>query len=182
MGLDPVSLAVIGTVIAAGSAGYSAYAQNEAANKQADLQNEQAAQEKAAAVAEAGKIREKGVRIAASQEAALAGSGVKLDGQGSGGALLSETSRLAEQDALAAITGGNNRAKLLSGEADISRSKGQASLISGGLNVGSTLLGGYNKFQESKRSTAWADEMNSKTLNIGSTYTHTKPRLTLLGG
>lgn len=173
---------VASAVVAAGSAVYSGVAASHAADKQAALQEEQAAMEQAAAEAEAAKIREKGQRVQAAQSATLAASGVKLDGQGSGGALLAETSRLAESDALAVITSGNNRAKLLEGEAEISKDRATSSLISGGLNATSTLLGGYNSYQKSTQNTQAAKSMNSKTLDIGSTYTSTKPKYTLLGG
>jgi hypothetical protein len=169
---------VASTVIAAAGAAYSGYAASEAADEQAALQEKQAAMEAAAAQSEADKIREKGRRVAATQEAALAGSGVKLDDQGSGGALLSETKRLTEQDALAAIAGGNNRATLLKDEAGISRSRGNAALVSGALNTASTLIGGVNAYQKSTQNTKLADKIN---LSTGSTYTSTKPKYTLLG-
>jgi hypothetical protein len=164
-------LAIASIVASVGGTAYSAVQQDKAASKQADLQDEQAAQEKVAAEAEAAKIRDKGQRVAASQSAALAASGVKLDGQGSGGALLGETARLTESDALAAITGGNNRAKLLEGEASISRDKGNAALISGGLNAASTIIGGASAFQKSKE--------NSKTAT--NLIQSTGKKLTLLG-
>ena len=176
----PVAIAVAALAVSIGGSIYSGLAQADAADEQAKLQDEQARQEQAAAQSEAEKIRDRGQRTAATQEAALAGSGVKLDGQGSGSALLTETKTLAEQDALAAITGGNNRAKLLNGEASISRGKGNAALISTGFNVGSTLLGGVNNFQKSQESSRLANDMNKKTLDIGSTYTITKPKYTLL--
>lgn len=181
MGLETVAImAIASTVLATGSAIYSGVQQSKAADKQAELQDQQAAMEKAAGEAEAAKIREKGVRLQATQNVALAGSGVKLDGQGSGGALLSETTRLAESDALAAITGGKNRATLLQGEAAISRDKGNAALISGGLNATSTLLGGYNSYQKAKQPGDSAAKIN---LDIGSKYAaSSKPKLTLLGG
>ncbi|KAB0665654.1 hypothetical protein F6V25_07995 [Oryzomonas japonica] len=178
MGLETATIiAIAATVASAGGAAYSAYSQSEAADEQAKLQEEQAAQEKAAAEAEAAKIREKGQRTAAAQEAALAGSGVKLDANGSGGALLAETDKLTEQDALAALTTGNNRAKLLEGEAAISRDKATSSLISGGFNVGSSLIGGYNSYQKSKSNTNLANSLNADTF-----YQRKAPKYTLLGG
>lgn len=174
---------VASTVIAAASTAYSAYAQSEAADEQAALQEEQARQEAAAGQSEAEKIRERGRRVAGTQAAALAASGVKLDDQGSGGALLTETKTLAEQDALAAITGGKNRASLLSGEANITRGKGQAALIAGGLNVASTLLGSANAFQRSTQNSKLATSMNNAQINnVNSLYTTKKPNVTLLGG
>jgi hypothetical protein len=164
-------VAIAAVAVSAGGAAYSAYSASEAAGEQADLQEKQAAMEKAAAETEANKIRDRGRRTQGAQEAALAASGVKLDGQGSSSALLSETTRLTESDALAVITGGNNRATLLKGEADISRGKGDAALISGGLNVASSLIGSYAAYQKSNQNSQQA----SLVRNSASTPT-------LLGG
>lgn len=154
---------VAATVVAAASASYAGYAANDAAQEEADLKREQAEQERQAAATEAEKIRERGRRVAATQEAALAGSGVKLDGQGTGNELLAETGRLTEQDALAAITTGRNRASLLKGEAEIAKVRGQAALISGGLNTASSLIGGVASYQKSTQETRAADIVDRKT-------------------
>lgn len=177
-----IIIGIAGLVVAAGSATYSAVQQNKAEGRAENQMNQQAAMEKAAAEAEAANIREKGRRIQASQSVTLAASGVKLDGQGSGEALLSETTRLTEKDALAAITGGRNRATLLEGEAGMAADRGNAALVTGGLNVASTLIGGASNYQKSKQGSVAATNMNKKTsLDLGSTYTATKPKYTLLG-
>lgn len=172
--------AVAAVAISAATAAYSAVSQADAADEQAKLQEEQAKQEKEYAQTEADKIRERGKRVAASQEASLAASGIKLDGQGTSSALLDETKTLAEQDALAAIKGGANRAKLLQGEASISRDKATSSLVAGGLNVGSTLIGGYNSYQKSTQGTKQADSYNMGTNTLADKYNSNKSKLTLL--
>lgn len=172
-----VAAAIVSAVVAVGGTAYSAVASADAADEQAKLQEEQAKQEQAAAQTEAEAIREKGQRVASSQNAALAASGVKLDDTGSSAALLTETKNLAEKDALAAITTGNNRATLLNAQANISRDKGTASLISGGLSAGSTLLGSANSFQKSTQGSKLASQINLDTSKL---YT-SKTKYSLLG-
>lgn len=168
-------VAIAATAISAAGSAYAAVSASEAADETAKLQEEQAKQEQVAAQSEADLIRKKGRRVAGTQAAALAASGVRLDGQGSGSALLTETKTLAEQDALAAITGGANRATLLNDEAKISKDKATSTLIAGGMNTASTLLGGASAYQRSKQPAAQA-------LNVPKDQiTTSRPKLTLLG-
>lgn len=136
-------IGIAGLVIAAGSTAYSVHASNEAADEQSALQDKQAQMEKTAAEAEAGQIREKSRRVRAAQRAGLASAGVSLDG-GTPDALLAETTRLSEQDAMAALSGGANRASLLRDGADITRAQGNRAAIAGSINGAATLINGAN--------------------------------------
>lgn len=140
---------IVGAVLSAAGTAYSAYSQHEAASDQKKLLNQQAAMERETAAAEAGNIREKGKRLIGAQRAALAASGVKID-EGSGDALQQETSRLTEQDALAVLKGGANRSSLLQGEAKAAGKRATSALVSGALDVGSTVAD--YKYQKAKLS------------------------------
>jgi hypothetical protein len=150
---------VASVVIAAGSTAYSAYAASEAADEQAKLQEQQAAMEMEAAQKEAEQIKEKARRLKATQTAQLAGAGTRVDG-GTAGALLEETDRLSEQDALAALREGENRASLLRGGANLSRSQSQASLIGGALGTVGTILGGVSSYQKATAAARAANNIN----------------------
>ena len=157
---------VAATVIAAGSTAYSAYAASEAADEQAKLQEKQAAMEMEAAQSEADQLREKGRRLKAAQTAQLAGAGTKVDG-GTAGALLEETDRLSEQDALAALREGGNRAELLRGGARISRSQSQAALIGGALSTAGTIMGGVASYQKATAGARAATTLNTQETSSG---------------
>jgi hypothetical protein len=150
---------VASAVIAAGSTAYSAYAASEAADEQAKLQEQQANMEMEAAQKEAEQIKEKARRLKATQTAQLAGAGVKVDG-GTSGALLEETDRLSEQDALAALKEGKNRADLLRQGANISRGQSQASLIGGALGTAGTIMNGVASYQKATANARAANNIN----------------------
>lgn len=171
---------VAATVIAAGSTAYSAYAASEAADEQAKLQEQQANMEMEAAKTEAEQIKEKGRRLKATQTAQLAGAGVKVDG-GTAGALLTETDRLSEQDALAALREGENRASLLRGGAKISRSQSQAALIGGALSTVGTVLGGVASYQKATASARAATTLNTQETSSGF-VTRAGNKYLILGG
>lgn len=140
---------IVGAVMSAAGTAYSAYSQNEAGKDAAKLQNQQANMEREAAAAEASNVREKGKRLIGAQRAALAASGVKID-EGSGDALQQETARLTEQDALAVLKGGANRASLLNGQANISKKNASSALVAGGLDVASTAASGAAAYQKAR--------------------------------
>lgn len=172
---------VASAVIAAGSTAYSAYASAEAADEQAELQDKQARMEEEAAASEADAIREKSKRLKANQTAALAAAGVKLDDSTTSGAILQETDRLSEQDALAVLKEGSNRAALLRGEADITRGKATATRVAGGLNTAATIAGGISSYQKATSASRGATQldMDSSSQQFA---TRTQPRYSLLTG
>lgn len=165
MGIDPISLLIIGTVASAAGAGYTGYqsyqqgkdikhANEEQARINQKNANQQADLETKAGASEAQQIREKGKRLLASQRASLANSGVKVD-TGTGDILQKETKRLSEQDALTAIKdsgtrsrllreGGADNAQMLRTEGKNAARAGKAGAVSGGLRaVGSVASGAY---------------------------------------
>ncbi len=167
MGTGTVLL--VGKVIAAAAAvygGVSAYeAQRDAkraAEKQAEIAKEQAA-------SEASNIRDRGRRLIASQRAALAASGVKID-EGTGDALQQETKKLTEQDALATLKTGSNQALLYDMEAKVAGNRGKAALVSGALDATSTAVSGYASYQKAKAPSVLANRTSST------------PRYSLLNG
>lgn len=172
---------VAATVAAVGSTAYSAYASAEAADEQAELQNKQAQMEEEAAATEAEAIREKAKRLRAGQIAALAASGVKLDDSTTSGAILDETDRLSEQDALAVMREGSNRAALLRGQADIARGTATATRISGALNTAATVASGISSYQRATASSRAATQLNMDS-SAQQFVTRTQPRYSLLNG
>lgn len=177
-------------VLSVAATAYSSVAQSEAADeaadqqrKFADLQNQQAGQEITASQTEAELIRDKARRTQAAQAATLAAAGVKLDGEGSGNALMGETATLAEKDALLALRTGSDKASLLQGQAGISNMKadsleGQATsyLVGGALNATSKAVGAFNKKTDAERPQRTANEINSTG------YAYRGQKYSLLGG
>lgn len=116
-------------------AGAKLYAANEArksANRQADLIREQARRD-------AEQRRRQNQRLLASQRARYSAAGVTLDG--TPGLVLDETDRLAAQDIADIYYFGNQNA-------NAARRSGRASMISGTLDAGGSLLGGYDNWKE----------------------------------
>lgn len=169
---------VAGAVISAGSAVYSGVQQNKAAKKQAALENQQAQMEQDAARREADNIRDQARRVKSAQRAALAGSGVKLDDQGSGAAILDETDRLAEQDALAVLKEGANRSSLLQGQASITKGRGKAAVVAGGMNAAASLVGGVKDYKSATSGSKTALQMDSDAQGLAK---RSQPKYSLLG-
>lgn len=153
------ALLIATVAISAGGAAYSAVQSKKAADEQEDMLNEQARQEREAATAEAGKIGDRARRLMGSQRTALAASGVQLDDSGSGDILVDETQRLAEQDALAVLQEGSNRAGLLNMEARSAGRRGTAALVSGAFNVASSVASGYKGYLSANASTNFAGDV-----------------------
>lgn len=180
MGIE-TALLVVGTVIAAGSAAYQAYSASEAADEQEKVLNQQADMEKAAADSEAAQIREKGRRLKAAQTAQLAGAGVKIDDSGTAGAILQETDRLSEQDALAALREGENRASIIKGGAKVASGQSQAALIGGALGTAGTILGGVSSYQKATAGARTATTLNTEETSKGF-VTRSGSKYSILGG
>ena len=102
-------LAIAAIVVTAISTAYSAYSAVDAAGDAKDASKKQADQERQLAGEQAKLVTEQGTRLKGEQRAALAASGVDLT-NGGGGAIMKDTDRLVEQDALSILRGGGNQA------------------------------------------------------------------------
>lgn len=120
---DPTTIGIIATAlsIAGTAANYiqseeaadrQEKAQRDAAQRESAILSQQAEDEMARGKEEAEKIKANARRIKSSQEAALGGSGVKLF-EGTGADILSETDKLSELDALAALKDSTAKSNLL---------------------------------------------------------------------
>ena len=173
------AILAVGAVIGAAASGYSAYEQNKVAKKQEKMEKDQARMELDAAHTEAGNIRENARRVKAAQRAALAGSGVKLDDEGTGAALLAETDRLAEQDALAVLKEGANRSSLLRGQASISRSRGRQAIAAGVGDVAAGAVNAYGANRSASSGSRTALQMDSDAQGFAR---RSQPKYSLLTG
>jgi hypothetical protein len=142
---DPVTL----TVVAIGATLVGAYGQYQAGKQQAEWANYQAKQTEADAQAEVGaarveaeRIRKAGKRALAEANAALAGSGVDVNGAGTPVVINQEIARGSEEDALLTIVGGKDRAARLMAEAAATRAQGQQAKTASLINATGTLLSG----------------------------------------
>lgn len=178
---------IAAAVVAAASASYSGYTDNDnsidAARAERKAAGEKAAREQQAAAEAAAQSREAGARLKAEQTAALAGSGVNLQ-SGSAGTLLNETDRLAEQDALTALRGGTRAAGdiLNAGKAraDLIRGEGTSAAVSSGLNFASNAVSSYGSYVNAGRNSQTASLLDQQTA-AGSFVKRTGKKYTLLG-
>lgn len=168
----------VAVAVSVAATAYSAVAQSEAADEQAALFDKQAQQEREAAQSQAEIIRDKARRTQSAQAAALAGSGVKLDGSGSGTALMNETGQLAEKDALLVLKGGNDKASLLEGQANIASGQADSYLIGGALGATASLVGGAAAYSKATQNQTVANNLNSQ----GWVSRSTPSNYSLLGG
>jgi len=160
MGALEVAIAALALSAASGVASYiqqekaaekQERAQREAAEREAAILAQQAADEEARGKEEAQKIREHARRVKAAQEAALAGSGVKLF-EGTASDILSETDKLSELDALAALKDSAARANLLrKRESNILATDYSvprtSSLLATGLSLAANALSTYGQYK-----------------------------------
>lgn len=109
---------VAGLIISAATATYSIVKQNQAAaeakkraKQQEALALEQSELERQRGAREAEMIRRRGAILMGTQQAQLAGSGILLGEGGTPETILTETSRLAEADALTALADSEARAR-----------------------------------------------------------------------
>ncbi len=141
------TVAVMGLVVAAASASYSAYTAQDNATDAKKAAGEQAAREKEAAAIQAQKIKDQASNLQGEQRAALAASGQDL-AAGGGSAILATTDRLAEQDALAVLRGGTNQALATIAKGNSLSGQFGAQAAAAGINGVSSLLDGYNKLNK----------------------------------
>jgi hypothetical protein len=142
-----VEVAVIGLIISAAGAAYSGHKAMIAGKDAKSAANDAARGEEEAAAAEAASIRDRAQRVKATQRAALAGAGVKLGEAGTGAEILGETDRLSEQDALAVLKEGANRAALLRKQGDQAAATGRSQATASGMNAAGSAVNGASKIR-----------------------------------
>lgn len=180
MGMDPVTLTLIaGTMLSVASTAYSAYSQEKAGDKAKDAANLRADQELEAAGKDAANIREKAARLKGQQSAALAASGVSL-GTGSADVILGETERLSEQDALAVLKEGGQRADLIRSQGQLTSDNYTSKAIATALGGASSILGGVTSYQEATKGARTAKNIDLNTDKA--LATRKTPTYSLLGG
>lgn len=186
MGME--TLVIAGLVMAAASGTYSGITAHNNAQHAAEATEraakDQAAREMQSAAEAAAQSREQGRQLLAEQTAALAGNGVSLE-SGSAGALLSSTDRLAEQDALSALRGGQRASiDIISAgqqRAGMIRSQGNQAVVSAGLNTISSMINigaGYRSAQQAAKTASMLDQATAN----GTFVKATGQRYSLLSG
>lgn len=182
MGVETALL--VGSLVATvASTGYSMYSQSRAADKAEHAANYRADLENEAAAQDAANIREKAARLRGMQQASLAASGVKID-SGTSDVLLGETDRLSEQDALAAIKEGGQRAEIIKSQGQLTADNYRSQAIASALGGVSSILGGVSSYREAtkgSRVAASVDLDTDKALSAKGLTTK-KPTYSLLGG
>lgn len=146
MGLSAVAIGYIGSgVIAAGSAAYLGYQQNQAAKKSAEIAEDAArATENKAAYDEAAH-RERVKKIISSQRALYASAGVTEEG--SPLLVMEDTAKQGEMDALAIRYGGDVAAAQARSQANLYKLQGKQASNASYLRAGTSLLtSGYKAY------------------------------------
>lgn len=156
MGIETAALltyaAVASTVVAAGSAIYTGMQASNAADTNAELARRQGVQDADAAVAQADKIRKAARAQAGAANAALAASGVSV-GDGTPVRINEQIYQDSEQDAYNTLLTGSRAQRTANNQANVITAQGNAAMISGALNAGSSLLAGganYAKWKSTK--------------------------------
>lgn len=156
MGIETAALltyaAVASTVVAAGSAIYTGMQASNAADTNAELARRQGVQDADAAVAQADKIRKAARAQAGAANATLAASGVSV-GDGTPVRINEQIYQDSEQDAYNTLLTGSRAQRTANNQANVITAQGNAAMISGALNAGSSLLAGganYAKWKSTK--------------------------------
>lgn len=140
----PPILALTGVAAAGGVA--NAVMTNSAERFNADLSEQRATQERAAAKDSADRHRLKVRALIGSQRAGFAKAGVRMEGTPAN--ILADTAAQGEKDALLIMHGGELRARDAEARAKASRFAGRQALFSMPFTVGSTVLGGVTAARE----------------------------------
>lgn len=131
--------AVASAAVGAGAAIYSGAQQKEAADNNAELARRQGEQDKDAAVAQADKIRRAAAAQAGAANASLAASGVSI-GDGTAVRINEQIYNDSETDAYNTLLTGSRQQASANNQAGAISAQGNAAMISGTLNAGSSLL------------------------------------------
>lgn len=145
MCFEPVTMAIVGTAIAAGGQLFSGYQGMQAGNYSAQVakNNARAAEQKSGF--EANLIRERGEDIESSARAALGKSGVDPGASTSAAAVIGQSAQNTEMDALAAIYSGKLDANAQRAAGKLYKQQGRAAMVGGIIGAGSTLLTGISR-------------------------------------
>lgn len=162
---DPLSLTLAATAVTAVGQGFSALQANAQHKYQAKIAERNAALERESAQQSILNTRDEALahyrkvsQLKGQQRAMAAANGVGVD-FGTAADMLSNTDMLASEDVGRIYKQGNQRTRGFEinaandvGEASAQRQAGTGALISGGFNIGSTILGGAQQYSKLKRS------------------------------
>ncbi len=155
MGVDPISLAIIGTAVAAGGEIYQGISEAQAAEEQANIVGKQAS--------ESARERKRQIqRLASKQKVSFLKSGVSLEGTPID--ILSETFNIGQQDINAILeTGRSQQRALIKG--------GRDALIGGFTKAIGTGLTGFQQFGGGFGGSTSASSVPVGTSRFGTTTT-----------
>jgi hypothetical protein len=139
MGLSVVAMMAISTAVSAAGAIYAGSQTAQAADDNAELARRQGAQEKDAAVAQAEKIRKAARAQAGAANASLAASGVAI-GDGTPVRINEQIYKDSEDDAYSTLLTGTRRQNSANDQAGIMNSQGNAAMVGGLINAGTSVL------------------------------------------
>ena len=151
-GISATTIAYIAAAAAVVGAAASAYAgaqAENAADANAELQRREGEQQKDAAMAQADKIRKAARAQAGAANAALAASGVSV-GEGTPVRINEQIYKDSEQDAYNTLLTGSRAQTSANNQANILTAQGNAAMISGALNAGSSLLSSGSNYAKWK--------------------------------
>lgn len=158
---EPTTLAIAATVAAtasAGVAGYSAYQQSryeaKVADRNAKLEAERVAGELDRGAEERRNLARRNSALRGEQTAAMAANGIDVD-FGNAADLLGDTEMIYREDTRTSLTNQADRVRGIDinvanyqAQARAARSRATGQLISTGLDVGSTILGGVGRVKK----------------------------------
>lgn len=164
---EPVTLAIIGTVAATASAGVAGYSAYQQSKYEAKVAKANASREAERVVGEIDRGREerrnlarRAAAVRGEQTAAMAANGIDVD-FGNAADLLGDTQMFYGEDVATSLTNERERVKGIDinvanyrSQAAAAKSRGTGQLISTGLNMGSTILGGVGRVQGIRASQA----------------------------
>jgi hypothetical protein len=137
MGVETMMIAAM-VASAAGSI-YTGVQASQAADDNAELSRRQGVQEKDAAVAQAEKIRKAARAQAGAANASLAASGVAI-GDGTPVRINEQIYKDSEDDAYSTLLTGTRRQNSANDQAGIMNSQGNAAMVGGLINAGTSVL------------------------------------------
>lgn len=160
---DPATLAIVGTVASAASAGVGALTAANQAKYQAKIAERNAAMEREAAVQEQENTRQAALKhyrevaqLKGQQIVGAAANGVSVD-FGTAGDVLADTEMLSREDVdriykqgYQNVRGRDIQASNYTAEASAQRSAATGALVKGAFDMGSTVLGGVSQYKKIK--------------------------------
>ena len=111
----------------------------------------------------------------------MAAAGVKLDGSGgSADTILEETDRLSEQDAMAALREGRERAAIVRDQGNLTAGNYRSRAVAESLNGVSSMIGQVNSYRSATAGTRFANQIDQDSASQ-SFARRNAPRYSLLG-